>query len=461
VIVISLPRKHDDTPVATLKGPKAKAEPVKNSRRAGPADPSPPATDRAAPGLDDVGFQKWAEQVANLPALEQVYSVAKKLQESNAGFDGNVAHKIENGAVTEFTLCCDNVSDISPVRALRELKRLSCTGSAPNQGQLSELSSLAGMKLTHLWFANTRVADLTPLRGMPLVHLDFYAAPVSDLAPIKDMALTGLQCYDTRVTDLSPLAGMPLKGMFCNFTLERDTQLLRSLKALETINGKPVAESWRAALSNLGPLSPAAAKAHRLIAGWVLERGGRATIVEGGRETIHVAATGLPEGPFRVIMVDYPGAAANLEGPDMFGRFVGVWDVATVTAPCEYQPNGGTQDWSEKVECILGRNVLWGEPLEAAPERFVRVWIYDRPKRAIRSWYIDEGGGATASSAPVERDTASLVFSASESDSISTRITHRFADADHSEWRLLMHDKAGKLLLDRSGDCMRRSGAIR
>ena len=67
------------------------------------------------------------KDVAALPAEKQVEAVAKKLQELNPGFDGKVTGmetgtpKIENGVVTEIGFITDNVTDISPVRALRTI----------------------------------------------------------------------------------------------------------------------------------------------------------------------------------------------------------------------------------------------------------------------------------------------------------------------------------------------------
>ena len=47
------------------------------------------------------------------------------------------------------------------------------------------------------------------------------------------------------MSDLSPLKGMPLKELGCDFKPERDAEILRSIKTLETINGKPAAEFWK------------------------------------------------------------------------------------------------------------------------------------------------------------------------------------------------------------------------
>ena len=56
-----------------------------------------------------------------MPAEKQVDEVVKKLQELNPGFDGKESHKIEGGVVTELQFVADNVTDLSPVRALSGL----------------------------------------------------------------------------------------------------------------------------------------------------------------------------------------------------------------------------------------------------------------------------------------------------------------------------------------------------
>ena len=105
-------------------------------------------------------------------------AVAKKLRELNPGFDGKVTDgngdgtpKIENGVVTEFRFCADNVTDISPVRALERLRSLTLYGNWPDKGRSSDLSPLKGMPLTKLEIGGTHVSDLSPLKGMPLTHL--------------------------------------------------------------------------------------------------------------------------------------------------------------------------------------------------------------------------------------------------------------------------------------------------
>jgi serine/threonine protein kinase/Leucine-rich repeat (LRR) protein len=231
--------------------------------------------------------QAWLNQVAAMPAEKQVEAVAAKLKELNPGFDGKVTHGIGNGVVTNLTFLADNLTDISPVRALKNLNWLNCNGSGGGKGKLSDLSPLKGMPLTALNCDDTQVADLSPLKGMPLTSLTCGNTKVSDLSPLKDMKLTYLWCrgiavsdlsllkgmpltslecsvtkvsdlsplkdmkltylwfYQTQVSDLSPLKGMPIHDLACDFKPYRDTEILRSIKTLEKINNKAVAVFWK------------------------------------------------------------------------------------------------------------------------------------------------------------------------------------------------------------------------
>ena len=141
--------------------------------------------------------------VAKLEPQQQVDAVRKKLQEVNPGFDSKVQHKIEDGQVAELRFSSDQVTDISPVRALPHLKRLYCNGSP---------------------YAEVRLVDLSPLQGMKLTVLECSGTLVADLSPLQGANLNILSCDRTRIMDLSPLKG---------------------IKTLVTINGRPAAEFWK------------------------------------------------------------------------------------------------------------------------------------------------------------------------------------------------------------------------
>jgi serine/threonine protein kinase len=241
----------------------------------------------AAPLTPD---DSWLKNVAALPAEKQVEAVAAKLIERNPGFDGKILQsKIEKGAVTELILLADQITNLWPVTALTGLQTLECHGSRDGVGKLTDLSPLKSMKLQNLLFYSTEVSDLRPLEGMDLIllhcggtkasdlspvkslkHLeqlycggmkrvsnlsplrglnlrviDCSKTPVSDLSPLNGMPLTWLKCYSTPATDLSPLKDTPLKFLWCDFKAERDADVLRAIKTLQTINDKPAKEFWK------------------------------------------------------------------------------------------------------------------------------------------------------------------------------------------------------------------------
>ncbi len=246
--------------------------------------------------IHDPAFPQWMQDVQAMSAEDQIQAVSKKLKELNPEFDGKVTGysgtgtpKIENGVVTQFGFDNEhgtrNVTDISPLAALKGLKSLWC-GLA--QGQLADLSPLRGLPLQYLLCPYTQISDLSPLSGMKLEMLDCNGAPVSDLSPLKGMPMTYLcvvgtpvsslstlqgmtslkflyientkvtdlrplhgiklehfDCEGARVTDLSLVKDMPLKRLSWDFKPFRDTEILRSIKSLDSINRKPAAQFWK------------------------------------------------------------------------------------------------------------------------------------------------------------------------------------------------------------------------
>ena len=283
-------KKKPETLVVTAKPAKSEGKSVKSSGNPTSEKWKPPA------------FQQWMKEVDRMPADEQLQAVSKKLRELNKGFDGKICGMfgggsalVENGVVREIGFVTDNVSDISPVLALRGLRNLGCMGRI--EGNLSDLRPLKGMQLVSLNIQGNKIEDLAPLTGMRLDNLHCfgnpctsYGKPIKSLSALKGMPLTNLSLSSLGDGDLSPLEGMPLislvvagmeikdisilKGMplqflaiascqitpdsdfsvlkdmplkqlSIDFEPERDTELLRSIKTLETINGKPVAEFWK------------------------------------------------------------------------------------------------------------------------------------------------------------------------------------------------------------------------
>jgi hypothetical protein len=139
-------------------------------------------------------------------------------------------------------LASSGVSDLSPLRGMKELEHLNI-GAAPS---LTDLKPLQGLKVSSLTVYATRVENLSPLKGMPLKYLNIGHSRVKDLSPLTGMELETF-IYDggTPVKDIAVLKDMPLRWVLCDFRRERDEAVLRSIKTLETINRKPVAQFWK------------------------------------------------------------------------------------------------------------------------------------------------------------------------------------------------------------------------
>jgi hypothetical protein len=174
----------------------------------------------------------WEKSVAALPVEKQVEAVERRLRELNPEFRGNVEGGIRDGKVVWLRLLSDRVTDISPVRALKELESLGCGGSAPRKGRLSDLTPLRGLRLQYLACAESQVSDLEPLRGMPLEYLHCQGTGVDSLSPLEGMKLVSLLIQGTPVSDLSPLRGMPLKWL--------DLYEVRDVTSLAPLEGMPL-----------------------------------------------------------------------------------------------------------------------------------------------------------------------------------------------------------------------------
>jgi hypothetical protein len=175
----------------------------------------------------------WLTATAALPAGEQARAVAEKLRELNPGFDGVVHATIANGKVEGFEFITDHVSDISPVRALANLKTLACFGSLGSgpRGALVNLGPLAGMKLTRLDIRNNqKIRQMNILAGMPLTHLNCSRTGISDLNAVSGMRLNVLMCGWTKIPDLAALQGMPITILHCNSTMISDLSPLQGMQ---------------------------------------------------------------------------------------------------------------------------------------------------------------------------------------------------------------------------------------
>jgi uncharacterized protein (TIGR03067 family) len=188
-------------------------------------------TPERLPPVDDA----WVEAVAAMESGRQRQVIQEKMSELNPGFDGRMNLTITDGtAITDVVFASEDVTDISPLRALRSLHSLECPGVAwVTRGKLADLSPLRGLPLRRLVIHNTAVKDLSPLQGMPLQYLSCYGTDVQDLSPLRGMPLTHLDVGGTHISDLSPLEGMKLTFLHCDHTGVEDLRPLRGMPLQE------------------------------------------------------------------------------------------------------------------------------------------------------------------------------------------------------------------------------------
>lgn len=210
----------------------------------------------------------WVAHTAALPVDQQVEQVTAKLKELNPEFIDRIYPTIEEGKVVRLMVFVNKVTDISPVRALKELKFLSVRSGNKDRALLFDLDPIRDLKLEYLECGGTSVAELTalegssirvlscwgtwvqdlsPLKGLRIFFIDCRSSAVSNLSPLRGMGINQLYAKDCTISDFSPLRDLPLRIVEADFDLARDGEILRSIKSLQQINGQSAEEFWKSA----------------------------------------------------------------------------------------------------------------------------------------------------------------------------------------------------------------------
>lgn len=143
----------------------------------------------------------------------------------------------------EVVLWKIDVEDISPLAGMpiRKLVIFGCP--------IKDLTVVKGMPLKSLWIGATKVTDFSPLKGLPLTDLSLFSSEASDLSPLEGMPLECLNIQvvgSGKISDLTPLKGMKLKQLtFDADTVIRGMDVIRDMKSLKEINRMPADEFWR------------------------------------------------------------------------------------------------------------------------------------------------------------------------------------------------------------------------
>jgi len=132
----------------TVDGATAPAESGKKGTAASTGDAaagaSTPLADPSRPAHED---EAWMRHVASLDPARQVEAVVAELRRRNPKYDGQHTAELVRDFVAELAFPAYAVQDISPVAALKWLKRLRSRADGERHRQIE---------------------DLTPLRNLPL-----------------------------------------------------------------------------------------------------------------------------------------------------------------------------------------------------------------------------------------------------------------------------------------------------
>lgn len=212
------------------------------------------------PALDPA----WLAYVKALPAKRQLQEVMAELKRRHVKmklrWHNDPDPQIEGNKVVALSLADRQLYDLTPLRVFPDLRELYLVSADPNkEGDLEDLSPLAGLPLTNLWVEASKVADLTPLRGMPLKelaiyngckvttleplrgmpleHLQISDCPLMDLTPLRDLpSVTALQVAGTNVADLTPLRGRTFTMLHLSYCPLLDLEPLRDAKLTGVVN---------------------------------------------------------------------------------------------------------------------------------------------------------------------------------------------------------------------------------
>lgn len=179
---------------------------------------------KAKPGIESDSHHTLSDSNSGNAQLTSFIAEMKRL---NPGFAGNVQSVVDGEVVTELKFETTSVTDLTPIAKLTKLRSLLACGPyySTIKGQLSDLTPLRGLSLTHLSIDNNSVSNIDPVRGMPLVSFSAIGCAVTDLSPLAECPLETLMLWNGKCSDLRPFSKMPLKwlnvggtGLFIDLT---------------------------------------------------------------------------------------------------------------------------------------------------------------------------------------------------------------------------------------------------
>lgn len=148
-------------------------------------------------------------------------------------------------ALTVLMLPSNNLSDLEPLSALENLRRLSLDGTATPLDDLTPLESLGSLVELDLSYAGLTAETIAPLAALTQLELlRIHGNALGDLGALATLTnLKTLNIASSQISDLRPLAGMSqMESLFLAHNQISDLEPLSGMTKLKTlhVNGNPV-----------------------------------------------------------------------------------------------------------------------------------------------------------------------------------------------------------------------------
>jgi len=180
--------------------------------------------------------RSWLQSVRAKGPEDQLQAVIDEMKRRNPGFDGKVVRA--PAFPPDQSFICDGtfVRDISPLRALSQLKNLVFDVKLGKKSPLTDLRPLRGLPLKSVRLSHSSIDDLTPLESCPLRSLLIRDTNVVDLSPLRGMSFEHLDAGRTLVDSLAPLRGTQIGWLLLDGTRISDLGPLQEMSVLSNLS---------------------------------------------------------------------------------------------------------------------------------------------------------------------------------------------------------------------------------
>jgi hypothetical protein len=139
-------------------------------------------------------------------------------------------------------------------------------------------------------------------------------------------------------------------------------------------------------------------------------------------------------------------------------RFVGTWDVESVSKPAVWTPKEVREKGVEVRKLVLDGWFVEGKGSSEDGKTDAVLWMmtYDVARKEYRVWIFVTGGFSAEWSGQWDEATKTFSMTGDAGNGVTYRTTTHFIDKDHYEFHLMATDRDGKVCQDVKNTLTRR-----